>query len=68
MSNLIPNDYAALLADVKERIRAAEYAALRAVNKQLFALYWDIGQMIVSRQQGKTWGKSVVQHLAADSR
>ena len=68
MSNLIPNDYATLLAEVKERIRVAQYAALRAVNKELIALYWDIGQMIVTRQHGGTWGKSVVQQLAADLR
>ena len=64
MSDLISNDYATLLAEVKERIRAAQYVALRAVNKELIALYWDIGQMIVTRQQGETWGKSVVQQLA----
>ena len=68
MSDLISNDYRALLAEVKERIRAAQYAALRAVNTELIALYWDIGQMIVTRQQGETWGKSVVQQLAADLR
>lgn len=68
MSDLIPNDYIKLLAQIKERIRSAQYAALRAVNKELIALYWDIGQMIVTRQQGETWGKSVVQQLAADLR
>lgn len=68
MSDLIPNDYIKLLAQIKERIRSAQYAALRAVNKELIALYWDIGQMIVTRQQGETWGKSVVQRLAADLR
>lgn len=68
MSNLIPSDYIILLTEVKERIRAAQYAALRAVNQQLIALYRDIGQMIVTRQQGETWGKSVVQQLAADLR
>ena len=68
MSDLIPNDYIKLLAQIKERIRTAQYAALRAVNKELIALYWDIGQMIVTRQQGETWGKSVVQQLAADLR
>ena len=62
------NDYANLLADVKERIRAAQYAALRAVNIELIELYWDIGRMIVERQQGETWGKSVVQKLARDLR
>lgn len=68
MSDLIPNDYIKLLAQIKERIRIAQYDALRAVNKELIALYWDIGQMIVTRQQGETWGKSVVQRLAADLR
>ncbi len=66
MSDLIPNDYIKLLAEIQERIRTAQYDALRAVNKELIALYWDIGQMIVTRQQGETWGKSVVQRLAAD--
>jgi predicted nuclease of restriction endonuclease-like (RecB) superfamily len=40
--------------------------ALRAVNKELVALYWDIGKMIVDRQKGETWGKSVVKRLALD--
>jgi predicted nuclease of restriction endonuclease-like (RecB) superfamily len=66
MSKLIPNDYATLLADVKECVRSAQYAALKAVNKELINLYWDIGSMIVERQKGKTWGKSVVEKLAKD--
>ena len=38
-----------------------------AVNKELVALYWDIGRMIVERQaQGTGWGKAVVERLAAD--
>ncbi|MEK6303723.1 MAG: PDDEXK nuclease domain-containing protein [Acidobacteriota bacterium] len=68
MTDLIPNAYIKLLAEIKERIRTAQYAALRAVNKELITLYWDIGQMIVTRQQEETWGKSVVQRLAADLR
>jgi predicted nuclease of restriction endonuclease-like (RecB) superfamily len=61
-----PQDYAALLTEVKARIQAAQYAALRAVNKELVGLYWDIGQLIVARQQAEGWGKAVVQQLAAD--
>ena len=67
MSRIIPsNDYAGLLAEVKERVRAARYAALKAVNKELVSLYWDIGRMIAERQKVEGWGKSVVQQLAAD--
>lgn len=43
-------DYPALLAEVKARIQSAQYAALRAVNKELVGLYCDIGQLIVERQ------------------
>lgn len=66
MSKNVPPDYAGLLAEVKERVRAARYAALKAVNKELVGLYWDIGRMIAERQKVEGWGKSVVQQLAAD--
>jgi predicted nuclease of restriction endonuclease-like (RecB) superfamily len=66
MSGISPGNYGKLLIEIKQRIRSAQYEALKAVNKELIALYWDIGQMIVIRQQGETWGKSVVEHLARD--
>jgi len=62
------NDYPALLAEVKARIQSAQYAALRAVNKELVGLYWDIGRLIVQRQQAEGWGKGVVEQLSADLR
>jgi len=61
-------DYPALLAEVKARIQSAQYTALRAVNKELVELYWDIGRLIVERQQRSGWGKSVVERLSADLR
>lgn len=65
-SSPAPESYKALLVQIKERIRSAQYAALRAVNRELIELYWDIGRMIVERQAGETWGRSVVQNLAKD--
>jgi predicted nuclease of restriction endonuclease-like (RecB) superfamily len=66
MTRVIPTEYAGLLHDVKGRIRSAQYEALKVVNKELIGLYWDIGRMIVERQRGETWGKSVVERLAVD--
>jgi predicted nuclease of restriction endonuclease-like (RecB) superfamily len=66
MSSLNLSDYSALLSEVKQRIRSAQYEALKTVNKELISLYWDIGRMIVERQKGKTWGKAVVERLAKD--
>ncbi len=47
----LPEDYGPLLIEVKERIRIAQYQALRAVNRELIGLYWDIGRMITQRQE-----------------
>jgi len=63
---VISDDYAAVLAEIKERVRSAQYAALKAVNKELISLYWDIGRLIIERQQGESWGRSVVASLARD--
>jgi len=63
-----PQDYPRLLSEIKERIRSAQYEALKAVNKELVGLYWDIGRMIVERQDVEGWGKAVVEQLAADLR
>ncbi len=58
--------YGQWLAELKQRINGAQYAALRAVNKELIVLYWDIGKTIHERQETEGWGKSVVERLAAD--
>jgi predicted nuclease of restriction endonuclease-like (RecB) superfamily len=64
----LPDDYAALLTEVKERVRSAQYKALRAVNKQLVSLYWDIGRLIVERKMDAKHGQAVAEQLAADLR
>ena len=68
MPEIIPQNYAELLTEIKSRIRTAQYAALKAVNKELISLYWDIGKTIVERQVDETWGKSVVEQLSNDLR
>ena len=68
MSKNMPPDYAGLLAEVKERVRAARYAALKAVNKELVGLYWDIGRMIAERQADGAYGDAIVEQLAHDLR
>lgn len=68
MADINGNEYTDLLGEVRGRIRQAQYQALKAVNKELIDLYWNIGRLIIDRQQGETWGFSVVERLAADVR
>lgn len=63
---ILPTAYSDLLSSVKDRVRSAQYAALKSVNTELVGLYWDIGRMISERQEQAGWGKSVVERLSQD--
>jgi len=60
--------YKTLLQEIKKRVYKAQYDALKAVNKELISLYWDIGKVVVCRQKQYNWGRSVVENLARDLR
>ncbi len=61
-----PSDYRGLLSHLKSRIQTARVKAQLAVNRELVTLYWDIGQIIVKRQETEGWGKSVIDRLSRD--
>jgi predicted nuclease of restriction endonuclease-like (RecB) superfamily len=62
------DDYAILLAALKDRIRTARLRAAIAVNRELILLYWGIGREILARMSAEGWGSKVVQRLAKDLR
>ena len=51
------------IADIKQKVRAAQYEALKVVNMQLINLYWEIGKSITEKQS-ENWGKSIVSKLS----
>lgn len=53
------------ISDIKEKIRSAQYAAMKAVNVELINLYWEIGRSI-SEKQIESWGKSIVPKLSQE--
>ena len=55
--------YTPFFDEIKNKIRAAQYAAMREVNIQLIQLYWEIGRSI-SEKQKLGWGKSIVESLS----
>lgn len=66
MKAIISTEYKTFFKGIKERIYRAQYDALRAVNKELINLYWDIGKSIVAKQDKLGWGKAIVETLAKD--
>jgi predicted nuclease of restriction endonuclease-like (RecB) superfamily len=66
MKNQLTDNYLNFVKNIKQRIRAAQYEALKSVNKEMILLYWDIGNQIVINQKKYGWGKSIVESLAKD--
>lgn len=60
------NVYQELLADVKNRIRKAQNRVAAVANSELVAMYWDIGRLLLDRQQQEGWGAGVLKRLAND--
>jgi predicted nuclease of restriction endonuclease-like (RecB) superfamily len=62
----LPAGYAAILADLKDQIRAARLKAGLAVNRELVLLYWRIGRQILEQQRLEGWGSKVIDRLSLD--
>jgi predicted nuclease of restriction endonuclease-like (RecB) superfamily len=53
------------IAEIKQKIRQAQYEALKAVNVQLIDIYWEIGKSIAEKQS-ESWGKAIVPTLSKE--
>ena len=58
--------YKDFLIEIKSLIYRRQYEAMKAVNKELINLYWEIGEEIHNQQKEKGWGKSIVEILAKE--
>jgi predicted nuclease of restriction endonuclease-like (RecB) superfamily len=74
MKKLLPGDktvmkrYGNLLADIKTRIRQAQNRAAMSANAEMLRMYWDIGRMIIVKQDAEGWGTAVIPRLSVDLR
>lgn len=62
----MPPDYPKILADLKERIRAARIGAAVAINQELLLLYYSIGLDLHLRFQEESWGSGIIDRVSAD--
>ena len=62
----LPSGYLEVLEDIKERVRTARIRASFSVNRELIILYWEIGRLILERQEAEGWGAKVIDRLSID--
>ena len=60
--------YSDLLNDIKTRIRKAQMKAVISANAEMILMYYDIGRIILEKQQKEGWGKGIIPKLAKDIR
>jgi hypothetical protein len=62
----LPGGYDDLLDEIKRRIQTERLRTVMAANSAMVLLYWDIGRLILERQEREGWGAKVIDRLAAD--
>jgi predicted nuclease of restriction endonuclease-like (RecB) superfamily len=64
--NIINQEYAQLLSDLKARVASSRYKAVLSVNKELTLLYHHVGTAILNAQKSHGWGTKVIDQLSKD--
>src|SRR5262245_36125294 len=64
----LPPGYAEVLGEIKQRIQQERLRVVLAANSAMVLLYWDIGRLILERQERAGWGARVIDQLSTDLR
>jgi predicted nuclease of restriction endonuclease-like (RecB) superfamily len=64
----LPAGYGDLLGEIKQRIGTERLRTIMAANSAMVMLYWDIGGLILERQEREGWGTRVIDRLSEDLR
>jgi len=62
----IDPSYKHFLHEIKIKIRTAQLQAAMAVNQVLLQFYWEIGSLIIKKQETARWGDKLLDALADD--
>ncbi len=64
----LPIDYADTLASLKKQIERRRLQIVFKANADLVMLYWDIGNIILEKQERAGWGAKIIDRLSHDLR
>ena len=59
-------EYKTVLLNLKKKIQECQLKAITAVNNELIRLYWNIGEIIVKKQENNGWGTKFIDRLTKD--
>lgn len=66
MQEILTQEYANFVGDLKQWVLSSRYKAALSVNQELIALYYHIGFEILKSQKQHGWGAKVIDQLSQD--
>jgi predicted nuclease of restriction endonuclease-like (RecB) superfamily len=66
VKSILTPEYKQWLAEIKNKVRSAQLKAATVVNSALIEFYWELGKMIVEKQEQTAWGDKVINQLSKD--
>jgi predicted nuclease of restriction endonuclease-like (RecB) superfamily len=64
----LPQEYSDLFEEIKTKVDGSRLRMVMAANTAMVVLYWEIGQLILQRQEQQGWGAKVIDRLSYDLR
>jgi hypothetical protein len=66
MNSNDPRSYSELLGELESTVGSAQMNLVRAVNREMTKLYWNIGRSIVQREEFESWEGGLVDSVSKD--
>ena len=63
---IVSSEYKNFIQEIKSKIHSSQIKASLKVNEELLRLYWDLAQMIVSKQAASSWGSNFIETLSKE--
>lgn len=63
---ILEPEYQVFLAHIKQHYQKAQLKAAYAVNHEMIQFYWQLGQMIIEKQDQTIWGSKFLDQLSKD--
>ena len=66
MNSIQNQEYISWVVSLKSTIKQRQIKAAIAVNSNLIIMYWDLGKLIVEKQENTKWGSGFIDQLSKD--
>ena len=63
--NNMHTDYSQAVKAIKNAILQSRYSAAKSVNKEILALYYDVGKYVSLNTRNKAWGANAIGKIAS---